>query len=425
MSSVLEPSAFRRRQAILHQVHNSLSFIRRSSIGNATQITRSIRLLKESDNGNKSNTTSLHGKQSTSDPNAVQREEHSWNIRTIPPEEDPEFWTSSPSKRGATRLSYIAGAAPLFLLLWAFYLQVQCLLILNEDGWSLSREFIVPRILLCMETFKIALDLTDCVCRVRAAFSPIWRPRYRLEGDRIPRVDVIITCCNESIDIIQDTVLGALAVDYPQDSFRVILTDDGASFAVKDWVASLKKPNLHYTARVKQGAGGYKAGNLNHAVAFIKALPGRPADFIAGLDADMIPEKKWLRSVFPHLLLDPKMGVATPKQDFYNIPAGDALFQSNQVAWAVTDFARDSLSCAWNSGSGYILRRAALDDIGGFSLGSITEDVLSSMMMLSKGWKTAYLAEELQFGLIPSSYLGHIKQQTRWVSSIYLLSPSC
>ncbi|KAI1779551.1 glycosyltransferase family 2 protein [Hypoxylon cercidicola] len=128
----------------------------------------------------------------------------------------------------------------------------------------------------------------------------------------------------------------------------------------------------------------------------------------------MIPEKKWLRTVLPHLLLDSKMGVATPLQAFYNIPDGDPLFQSNQVAWAITDFVRDSLGCAWNSGSGYILRRAALEDIGGFSLGSITEDVYSSMLMLSKGWRSAYLPESLQFGLIPSTYLGHIKQHTRW-----------
>lgn len=154
----------------------------------------------------------------------------------------------------------------------------------------------------------------DCACRILAAISPVWRPRYRLEGDHVPRIDVIITCCNESLDIIQDTVLGALAVDYPKDSFRIILTDDGASPAVREWAAGLKQTNLYYTARVKQGTGGYKAGNLNHAVGFIEALPGSPADFIAGLDADMIPEKKWLRAVIPHLLLDSKMGVATPTQ---------------------------------------------------------------------------------------------------------------
>jgi cellulose synthase/poly-beta-1,6-N-acetylglucosamine synthase-like glycosyltransferase len=71
---------------------------------------------------------------------------------------------------------------------------------------------------------------------------------------------------------------------------------------------------------------------------------------------------------------------------------------------------------AWNTGSGFILRRQALSDIGGFPTDCLVEDVHSSMLMMSKGWKTAYVAESLQYGLMPESFLGHIKQFTRWVS---------
>ncbi|KAI1759042.1 glycosyltransferase family 2 protein [Hypoxylon sp. FL1150] len=377
MSSIAEPTVFRRRHSILHQAQSPISYLRRKFIEPGTAP-------KENDNDSST--------------------KHRWNIREIRPEEEPEFWASSPSRRRATRLSHVAGAVPFFLFLWSFVLQVQ----------YLSHFHMVPRAMICMEVVRIVLGIVDCACRLIAAISPVWRPRYRLEGGSVPRIDVIITCCNESLDIIQDTVLGALAVDYPRDSFRVILTDDGASPAVEKWATGLKQPNLYYTARVKQGNGGYKAGNLNHAVAFIKTLPGKPADFIAGLDVDMIPDRNWLRAVIPHLLLDPGMGVVTPAQGFYNIPTGDLIFQSNQIAWCISDFVRDSLGCAWNSGSGYILRRTALDDIGGFSSGSVTEDVYSLMLMLSKGWRTAYLPESLQFGLVPSSYLGHIKQHTRW-----------
>ncbi|KAI0841881.1 glycosyltransferase family 2 protein [Hypoxylon sp. FL0890] len=362
-----------------------------------------------------SHDTIFDGDLGSSESAANKPQECGWNIGELPPDEDPDFWASSPSKRNATRLSHITGAAPVILFLWSFYLQVQCFLDIYSNDWNLSLEVVVMGISLCIEILRIALGLVDCLCRLFAAASHVWRPRYRLVGDNdVPRVDVIVTCCNESLDIVQDTVLGALAIDYPTDHFRVILTDDGASPAVKEWVSGLKRSNILYTARVKQGAAGYKAGNLNHAVEFIKTLPRGPAPFIAGLDADMIPEKKWLRAGLPHLILDPKMGVATPKQSFYNVPTNDPLFQSNKISWAVTDVVRDSLECAWNSGSGYILRRSALEDIGGFSTGSLTEDVYSSMMMLSRGWKSAYLAESLQFGLVPSSYLGHIKQQTRW-----------
>lgn len=38
------------------------------------------------------------------------------------------------------------------------------------------------------------------------------------------------------------------------------------------------------------------------------------------------------------------------------------------------------------------------------------------MIMMAKGWKTGYLAESLQYGLMPDYYLAHVKQFTRWVS---------
>jgi cellulose synthase/poly-beta-1,6-N-acetylglucosamine synthase-like glycosyltransferase len=41
--------------------------------------------------------------------------------------------------------------------------------------------------------------------------------------------------------------------------------------------------------------------------------------------------------------------------------------------------------------------------------------------MMAKGWKTAYLPEALQYGLIPNSYYGHLKQFLRWVSPSRIL----
>lgn len=35
-------------------------------------------------------------------------------------------------------------------------------------------------------------------------------------------------------------------------------------------------------------------------------------------------------------------------------------------------------------------------------------------MLLGSGWKTAYIHEPLQFGTVPESYVGHLKQRTRW-----------
>jgi cellulose synthase/poly-beta-1,6-N-acetylglucosamine synthase-like glycosyltransferase len=141
-----------------------------------------------------------------------------------------------------------------------------------------------------------------------------WRKKLQIIGDDVPSVDVIVPCCKERIDIIQDTILAVIAADYPSNRRRIIVSDDGASPELAAWLIEIGIPNLYYTARKKNGPEGYKAGNLNHAVNFSRSLPGGSAKYIAGLDADMVVEKRWLRSVMAHLLLDPEVGVVCPTQ---------------------------------------------------------------------------------------------------------------
>jgi cellulose synthase/poly-beta-1,6-N-acetylglucosamine synthase-like glycosyltransferase len=63
------------------------------------------------------------------------------------------------------------------------------------------------------------------------------------------------------------------------------------------------------------------------------------------------------------------------------------------------------------------MRRVALESIGGFPTESLAEDICCSATLLGEGWKTAFVPEVVQYGSAPESYLGHIKQRTRWVST--------
>lgn len=142
------------------------------------------------------------------------------------------------------------------------------------------------------------------------------RPHLQLRGDLVPTVDIIITACNEPVDVCLDTIRAAINIDYPTSRFRVIVADDGASKQLQNGVTDLarSKPEtlLFYTARTKGKDDRHKAGNLNHALRFTTSLPGGAAEFVSGLDADMIPMRDMLRAQMPHLLLDPKMGLTCP-----------------------------------------------------------------------------------------------------------------
>lgn len=99
---------------------------------------------------------------------------------------------------------------------------------------------------------------------------------------------------------------------------------------------------------------------------------------------------------------------------FYNVPVNDPLCQSLDAFIHVMEPTKDANGVAWCTGSGYIIRREALEAVGGWPVGSLAEDVYTSSLLLGFGWKTAYCYEPLQFGTVPDNLIGHLKQRTRW-----------
>ena len=133
-----------------------------------------------------------------------------------------------------------------------------------------------------------------------------------MQGEKLPRVDVFITCAGEDNGTLVNTVKAACASDYPSDRFRGIILDDAGSAELCSSINAIgrDKTNLFYTARNRSEDHHFKAGNLNHGYKFVKTLPGGPAEFIAGLDADMIVEPDWLRALLPPLLENNKAALS-------------------------------------------------------------------------------------------------------------------
>ncbi|CAF9912566.1 hypothetical protein IMSHALPRED_000350 [Imshaugia aleurites] len=231
-------------------------------------------------------------------------------------------------------------------------------------------------------------------------------------------VDVLITCCGEEVSVVLDTVRAAADVDWPRDRMRVVLLDDGGSEELRREVQllGLDNPCIHYSSRekIKGVPHHYKAGNLNAGLSYVDGLEGEKAEYVAALDADMIAERPWLRAIIAHLITDAEIALACPPQLFYNIPKNDPLYQNLAFFFGILEGVKDSIGAAWCTGSGYAIRRCALDQIGGFPTGSVAEDVFCSNLLLGAGWKTCFVNEALQYGTVPDSFSGHIKQRARW-----------
>jgi cellulose synthase (UDP-forming) len=112
---------------------------------------------------------------------------------------------------------------------------------------------------------------------------------------------------------------------------------------------------------------------------------------------------------------DPTVGIVQTPQHFYNkdpiqtnlsisrdYPDEQRLFFDEMAA------SRDAWDVAFCCGSCSIQRRSALDAIGGVPTEIITEDLLSTLVMLRKGYRTRYLNERLSMGLAPSLFKGSL-----------------
>jgi cellulose synthase (UDP-forming) len=61
-----------------------------------------------------------------------------------------------------------------------------------------------------------------------------------------------------------------------------------------------------------------------------------------------------------------------------------------------------------------VIRRSALDDVGGVAVETVTEDAHTSLRLQRRGWNTAYLKIPLIGGLATATIADHIGQRIRW-----------
>ncbi|KAF2398916.1 nucleotide-diphospho-sugar transferase [Trichodelitschia bisporula] len=263
-----------------------------------------------------------------------------------------------------------------------------------------------------------ASSLIDLVWRVSSALrisdAHPRTPKRRPSGPPLfPAIDVIITVCGEDRDIVLDTVHAACVLDYPQHKVRIIVADDGgdAMLAANIGTLSQEFPHLHYHSR--GGAAGFKSGNLNAALRYADSLAGEQSAWVAILDADMIPEPEMLRAMVAETGV-PGVGIVAAPQHFYNIPPSDPFNQRTLIHSDDEELIRDAHKAGYCPGTGFIVSREALRDVGGFPEYSISEDILLSWLQNGRGWHVVYVNEKLQWGLQPETFERHVRQRKRW-----------
>ena len=255
--------------------------------------------------------------------------------------------------------------------------------------------------------FYIA-ELMSGIIGFLASFETLIRPaRVSTRAKPGLSVDVFVTTYKEPVKVIRRTVLAAVKIRYPHKTW---VLDDGNRPEIK---AIADEFGCHYLAR--EHNIGAKAGNLNNALLHAKA------DFVACFDADHAAQPDFLDRLLGYFT-DPKIAFVQTPQDFFNVDS----FQHGQkkTAKRIThDVSRFNYSAQrgreyWSAplfcGCSAVVRRCALDEIGGFPTDTVTEDMHASVRFLKHGYKGLYHAEPLAFGIAPVSYTDFLRQRLRW-----------
>ncbi len=238
----------------------------------------------------------------------------------------------------------------------------------------------------------------------------VWKPTRRSEPPPLlegKTVDVLIPTKSEPLHVLRKTLLACRDLKYPH---RTLVLDDGGRPEVE---GMCKELGCIYLARTEHK--GAKAGNLNFG------LQHSSAEFVAVFDADHVPLPAFITRLIGYFR-DEKVAFVQAPQEFYNTdsfqhrldPKRKYIWGEQYLFFSLIEPGKDHWNAAYFVGSCALLRRKALDEAGGFATGTITEDMLTSLRIHAKGWRSIYHNENLAYGIAAETILPFHIQRQRW-----------
>ncbi|MEH6971510.1 glycosyltransferase [Bacillus sp. JJ675] len=261
----------------------------------------------------------------------------------------------------------------------------------------------------------VILLATECIgfFQLVIFYTLVWKEKKRSpvplqDKDHRPTVDILIATYNEERHVLKKTVSGCLNLDYPKELVNVYLCDDGRRADIQKLAEEF---GVHYLTRESNEHA--KAGNLNHA------MSRSEGELIVTMDADMVPLPSFLQKTVGYFQ-DEKVAFVQTPQAFYNEdPYQYNLFSGTNIPNEQDFFMRrlqagkDRFNAVMYVGSNTVFRRTALEEIGGFATGVITEDMATGMLLETK-FEAVFVSEVLAVGLAPETWTDLLKQRDRW-----------
>jgi cellulose synthase (UDP-forming) len=223
----------------------------------------------------------------------------------------------------------------------------------------------------------------------------------------------------EDIAMLERTVRGLVAMDYPHDTW---VLDEGDDSDVRALCARLGA--LHFTRkgveRYQQRSGRFgantKHGNYN---AWLDAVGYERYDIVTAFDPDHVPTRRFLTRVLGYFD-DPSVGYVQAPQFYYNQRASFVARGAAEETYAYySSLQMSSYAIGYPilTGCHNTHRVAALSQVGGFA-DHEADDLLITIRYRIAAWKGVYVPERLAAGLTPVDMFSYLNQQRRWARSV-------
>jgi cellulose synthase/poly-beta-1,6-N-acetylglucosamine synthase-like glycosyltransferase len=244
-----------------------------------------------------------------------------------------------------------------------------------------------------------------------------WRRRITQQtqlpaADRdLPMVSLHVPAHNEPPEMVKETLRSLLRLDYPR--YEIVVIDDNTDDErlwrpVEEWCARHRVKFAHL-----ENWPGYKSGALNYA---LRRLTDPRADVIGVVDSDYQIEPGFLRGCAPPFA-DAWVGFVQSPQDYRGWETARyyrRLYYSYKYFFAVSQPARNEHDGAIFAGTMGLIRRVALDELGGWDEWCITEDAEISLRLLRAGWSGLHVDRTFGHGIMPLTFEALKGQRYRW-----------
>ena len=278
----------------------------------------------------------------------------------------------------------------------------------DESNHRLSIDSVLMLILLSAEVYTVCI----MVLGYMQTSQRLQRRPVPLPSDESlwPHVDVLIPTYNEPLSLVRYTALAAVNIDYPPEKLHVYILDDGTREEFRQFA---EEAGVGYIVREQHSHA--KAGNINHALTVMDS------PLISIFDCDHVPTRSFLQLTVGWFLVEDRMAMLQTPHFFYspdpferNLLKYKSIPNEGELFYGIIQDGNDLWNATFFCGSCAVIRRTALEEVGGIATETVTEDAHTSLRMQKLGWHTGYMNIAQAAGLATETLAGHVGQRVRW-----------